>query len=60
MVAGWITARRRRASEPRDLSIGAAPSGREVASTGESFDSLRVTVDVGAGTVVSIGHAKGP
>jgi hypothetical protein len=44
----------------RPCSASVAPSGREVASTGECFDSLRITVDVGAGTVVAIGHAKGP
>jgi len=41
-------------------SASVAPSGRELASTGDCFDSLRITVDVGAGTVVSIVHAKGP
>jgi hypothetical protein len=44
----------------RPCSASVAPSGREIASTGECFDSLRITVDVGAGTVVSIARVKGP
>jgi len=44
----------------RPCSASVAPSGRELASTGECFDSLRITVDVGPGTVVSIVHARGP
>jgi hypothetical protein len=44
----------------RPCAEGVAPSDREIAATGDCFEALLITVDVGAGTVLSIVPHPGP
>jgi hypothetical protein len=44
----------------RPCAEGVAPSDREIAATGDCFEGLLITVDVGAGTVLSIVPRPGP
>jgi hypothetical protein len=44
----------------RHCAASVTPLDRELAATGDCFDSLQVTVDVGAGAVVSITRHAGP
>jgi hypothetical protein len=47
-------------SYARPCSESVAPPDREIAATGDCFEGLLITVDVGAGTVLSIDVQPGP
>jgi hypothetical protein len=60
--AAWNSARRGEIelSYVRPCAEGVAPPDRDIAATGDCFEGLLITVDVGAGTVLSIVPRPGP